>query len=204
MQAHHTADRLASVHFRDELRDAVNQHILVVDRGQANTRGNNFDDRVPMLIAARRAVGLRRKRINRVLHRRHVILRHRIEDIADKESLGRMAHGKQRLTRGFGTRRGLSHLTHVHPAPFVISYTATVRSSFRLCKHQVSSFRYGRQAFVISFTPQPMTRDFVISFMPTRHLVYAPSSFRSRCSDSHARFSARCHKVTRRQDSLRV
>src|SRR3546814_14672586 len=49
LQAHRAARLLALVHLRDELRNAVDQYVLVVDRRQPLARGDNLDDVAVML-----------------------------------------------------------------------------------------------------------------------------------------------------------
>src|SRR3546814_13521171 len=68
LQAHRAARLLALVHLRDELRNAVDQYVLVVDRRQPLARGDNLDDVAVMLVAPRPVVGLGRERKHRMLH----------------------------------------------------------------------------------------------------------------------------------------
>ena len=84
LQAHRAARFLALVHLRDELRNTVDQYVLVVDRRQPLTRGDNLDDVAVMLIAPHPVVGLGRERENRMLHRGHVVLGDGVENIADE------------------------------------------------------------------------------------------------------------------------
>src|SRR3546814_3315387 len=66
LQAHRAARLLALVHLRDELRNAVDQYVLVVDRRQPLARGDNLDYVAVMLVAPRPVVGLGRERKHRM------------------------------------------------------------------------------------------------------------------------------------------
>src|SRR3546814_17855938 len=65
---------LALVHLPDELGDAVDQNILVVDRRQPFDAGDDFVLVAVMLVAEHAPIGFGRERENRTLHRGHVIL----------------------------------------------------------------------------------------------------------------------------------
>ena len=86
----------AGVHLGDELADAVNQDVLVVDRGQAQGAGDDRDFHAVMLVFADSEVGLGGQREDGMLHRSHVVLGDGVGDVADEEILDRVAIRQER------------------------------------------------------------------------------------------------------------
>ena len=97
---------LALVHLPDELGDAIDQNILVVDRRQPFDAGDDFELVAVMLVAEHAPIGLGRERENRMLHRGHVILGDSVENIANEQIGIGVANRQQgraslRAVRGF-------------------------------------------------------------------------------------------------------
>ncbi len=90
------AGRLACVHLRDELADAIDQHVLVMDRGQTLDRRRDLNMRGLVLIGQHAPVGPGAKREDRMLHRGHVILGDGVEHVTDEEIRRRVAVGQER------------------------------------------------------------------------------------------------------------
>ena len=100
LQVQERGGLLARVHLRDQLRDAIDHHVLVVDRRQPLHRGRDLDAGAVVLVGQDPPVGPGREREDRVLHRSHVVFRDRIQHIADEEIRGRMALGQERPALG--------------------------------------------------------------------------------------------------------
>jgi hypothetical protein len=77
------------------LRNAVDQDVLVIDRGQAPDAGRNLHYDIAVLVAQYPGVGLGGERENRTLHACHVVLGDRIEHVADEEIVIGMALGEE-------------------------------------------------------------------------------------------------------------
>ena len=84
-EAHCVTNGLAPVLARHQLADGENQNVLVEDRGQAQPRWSNLQNIIAAAVFEVAHVRLRRQREQRVFHGRHVIFRHRIRDVEDKE-----------------------------------------------------------------------------------------------------------------------
>jgi hypothetical protein len=76
---------LPLVHLGDQLADAVDEDVLVVDRRQALDAGHYFQPAVAVLIAPDVGVRLFGEREEGVLHRRHVVFQHRVGHVADEQ-----------------------------------------------------------------------------------------------------------------------
>ena len=87
----------AGVDFCDQLADAINQDVLVVDRRQAERAGDDGDFRAVMFIVADGVVRLGGEGKYRVFHGPHIVLGGRVHDIADKEILYRVPVRQQRV-----------------------------------------------------------------------------------------------------------
>ena len=86
----------ACVHFGDELADAVNQDVFVVDGGEAQGTGHNGNFHALMLVFSNMDVWLGGEREDGMLHRSHVVLGHGIRHIANEEILNRVAVRQER------------------------------------------------------------------------------------------------------------
>ena len=80
----------AGVHLGDELADAVNQDVLVVDGRQAQRAGDDRDFHAVMLVFADVQVGLGGQREDGMLHRSHVVLGDGVGHVANEKILDRV------------------------------------------------------------------------------------------------------------------
>ena len=112
----------ASIQFRQKLTDAVDQNVLVVNRGQPEDARRDRDFHAVMFVFLDAAVGLGREREDRMLHRAHVVLGNRVRNVADEEILDRMAIRKKR-----GAGQGWVFLGHPR---IVLSHMGSVLSCF--------------------------------------------------------------------------
>ena len=85
------ADGLATVLGVHQLRNAVDQDVLIEDRRQPLRRRMDFDDGVALTVAQRPHFRARRQRENRVCHGRHVGARRHVEGVEHEEVANGMA-----------------------------------------------------------------------------------------------------------------
>ena len=100
------ADRSAGIQRRHQLADAIDQDVLVMDRGQPLDAWRDLDLHIVMGIAQDAPIGARRQRKNGMLHRYQVILGDGIENIAEEEIPLAVAIGQKRARIGDGTAHG--------------------------------------------------------------------------------------------------
>src|SRR3546814_1184000 len=103
---------LALVHLPDELGDAVDQNILVVDRRQPFDAGDDFELVAVMLVAEHAPIGLGRERENRMLHRGHVILGDGVENIANEQIGIGIANRQQRSEENTSEIQSLMRISY--------------------------------------------------------------------------------------------
>ena len=101
LEADHLADLAAVVQRADQLADAEDQDVAVVDGRDAVAGGLDVDRQAVVLVAARAQVGLGREREDRMLHRAHVGLGRGVDDVADEEVTLRVSVGKKRTAHRF-------------------------------------------------------------------------------------------------------
>ncbi len=118
---------------RHQLADAEDQHVLVVDRGEPLHRRRHLDRRRPVRIAQDPPVRPGRQREQRMLHRRHVVLRDRPGQVADEEARRCLREGREGLAPRGG--RALPHETVV-PFSIVVSVTPEPRQAPCPCPRQ--------------------------------------------------------------------
>ena len=152
-----TGEGLARIHLRDQLADAVDHHVLVVDRRQPLHRGGDLHRRALVRVGQDAPVGPRREREDRVLHRGHVVLGDRVEHVADEEIRRRMAVGQQRRARGGGRGRAGG-----------IGALGMARGS----SAPLRGFGIAGARFVVSMTLRPC---FVVSFTSSGFIVVSDS-----------------------------
>lgn len=100
------ADRVLAFQLLHQLRNAVNQDVLVVDRRDALDARNDLQPVAVMLVFPNRGFRFFRKGAKRVLHLRNQILEHRIGHVADKE-IALAVFGREKLLiriRGFSSQ----------------------------------------------------------------------------------------------------
>jgi len=95
LEVHLAADGAACVQGRDQLADAIDQDVLVVQRGAAFDGWDDLDLCGPVGVAQDRPVGPRGERKQRVFQRRQIALGQGVENIADKEIRRRVPLGQQ-------------------------------------------------------------------------------------------------------------
>ncbi len=99
--AHTLAHRLIPLQLFHQLRNAVNQDVLVVDGREALDARDDLQPVAVMLISANRGFRFLRKGVKGMLHLRNQILEHRIGYIAD-EQIAFIVPAGRRCSSGFG------------------------------------------------------------------------------------------------------
>ena len=133
LQVQRRRDLPPGVQRRHQLADAEDQHVLVVDRRQPLHRGRHLDRRRPVRVAQDPPVRPGRQREQRMLHRRHVVLRDRPGQVADEEARRCLREGREGLAPRGG--HALPHETVV-PFSIVVSVTPEPRQAPCRCPRQ--------------------------------------------------------------------
>ena len=129
LEAEAAVDGAPLVQSGDALRDAVDQHVAVVDGREAVSGRRDLDPVVAALVATRLHVRLGREREDRMLHRGHVALGGGVDDVADEEVPLGVAVGQE--------RRAISHAAAFVAGPcerasFVTSHTGGRERGWRV------------------------------------------------------------------------
>ena len=114
LEAHDLADLAPVVQRPDQLADAEDQDVAVVDGGHAVAGRLDVHRQPVVLVMARAQVGLGRKREDRMLHRPDVGLGGGVEDVADEEIPLRMTVGKKRAVHRASGENDTSPITTLH------------------------------------------------------------------------------------------
>ena len=80
----------SGVHFGNQLTDAVDQDVFVMDRRKAEDAGSNGYFYAVVIVFLYAPIWFGRKREYRMLHRSHVVFGNGVRDVADKEILDRV------------------------------------------------------------------------------------------------------------------
>lgn len=141
---------VACIHLGDQLADAVDENVFIVDGCQPSGTGGDGNADIIVMVLADARIGLGRERKDRMLHRPHVIFWDRVRHIADEEIVDWITVGQQRLFsfRVFTHHRSTIVFLHTHVKPFVLSPTSLeiaqtfvlLHTIFRVFTHQLSCF----------------------------------------------------------------
>ncbi len=129
-------DNFAALELGHDLADAIDQDVLVIDRGQPLDAGGDLQPVVAVAVALDRGLGLLRQRIERMLHMLHHVLQHRIRHVADEQVVLGVAIGQKRRKR--------VRVFSYHGATFVFSVTAV---KIRVFSYQNQDFSYRDSCF---------------------------------------------------------
>ena len=129
-------DDLAALELGHDLADAIDQDVLVIDRGQPLDAGGDLQPVVAVAVALDRGLGLLRQRIERMLHMLHHVLQHRIRHVADEQVVLGVAIGQKRRKR--------VRVFSYHGATFVFSVTAV---KIRVFSYRNQDFSYRDSCF---------------------------------------------------------
>ena len=138
----------SGIHFGDQLADAINENIFVVDGRQAQGTRGNGNRRAVVFVYADTRIRLGRQAVDRMLHGAHVVFQARFGDIADKEIVDRIAIRQKRrfVFRVFTHHRvDIRAFTHACQVFRVFTHTGTLYfvllpTPFRAFTHGLSCF----------------------------------------------------------------